>query len=262
MNKRSITIWISCIMIIVGIIMVIIGASLGASFGYLDNYDTESFTRDYAQKINTVDIEYNIGKIIIKKGDQLKIVADEVRKGSVKTDVSGDKLIIETSEDNFPFYYSKKSELTVYIPDNISYFSVRTGIGELKISDITADEVVIKTGVGEAYINNLTSKKTSIKSGVGEFNINNSNLSNIDLKSGVGEVDINAKIDGDCKINGGIGDIKLNLSNSIDDYRFDFSNGIGNISVNGSSYKHYKNHDGEYCMTVKNGIGDIEIDME
>lgn len=262
MNKRSITIWISCAMIIVGIIMVIIGASLGAGFGYLGHYDTESFTRDYTQKINTVDIEYNIGKIIIKKGDQLKIVADEVIKDSVRTDVSGDKLTIETSDDHFPFYYSRKSELTVYIPDNISYFSVKTGIGQLKISDITADEVVIKAGVGESYISNLTSKKTSIKTGVGQFNINNSSLSNIELKSGVGEVNINAKIDGDCKINGGIGDIKLNLSTSIEDYRFDFSNGIGDISVNGSSYKHFKNRDGEYCMTVKNGIGDIEIDME
>ena len=262
MKKRSITIWISCTMIIVGIIMVIIGASLGASFGYMGNHDTESFTRDYTQKINTVDIEYNIGKIIIKKGDQLKIVADEVRKGSVRTDVSGDKLTIETSEDHFPFFYSEKSELTVYIPDNISYLSVKNGIGQLKISDITADEVVIKSGVGETYVSNLTSKKTTIKTGVGEFNINNSNLSDLDLKSGVGEVNINAKINGDCEIKGGIGAIDLNLSTSIDDYRFDFSNGIGDISVNGSSYKHYKNRDGEHLMKVKNGIGDIEIDME
>ncbi len=262
MNKRSITIWISCTMIIVGIIMVIIGASLGAGFGYFGDYDTESFTRDYTQKINTVDIEYNIGKIIIKKGDQLKIVADEVRKDSIKIDVSDDKLIIETSDHHLPFFYSKKSELTVYIPNNISYFSVKTGIGELKIYDITADEVVIKTGVGEAYISNLISKKTSINTGVGEFKINNSDLSNLELKSGVGDVNINAKIDGDCEIKGGIGNIELNLNTNIDNYRFDFSNGIGDISVNGSSYKHYKNRDGEYCMKVNNGIGDIEIDME
>ena len=262
MKRRPITIWISCSMIIIGIVMVIIGASLGAGFGYLKDYDTESFTREYTQEIKTVDINYKVGNLIIKKGDELKIVADEVRKDSIRTDVSGDKLTIKSTDKYYLFNFGKNSELTVYIPDDLTYFSVKVGAGELVINDITAEQVNIKTGAGEADINNLTSDQTTIKSGVGELKISNSDLTDLNLKAGVGEVNIDAQLKGDCDIKGGIGDINLDIDCSIDDYRFDFSNGIGDIRVNGDSYKKYKHHDGEYSMSVDNGIGDIEIYMD
>lgn len=270
MKGRSISILVSLIIIFVGIAMVVTGAILGATAGGIYLYDTESFTKEYTDVIDSISIDHGVGELNVVKGDTFKIVARNIRKDSVRCEVENGKLSIKTHRSHWDilgwnFYpFNHDSYITVYVPENIELkdFYIATGVGEANISDIKADKIKIETDVGSSQFDNIKAKKISIDGGVGKISIRNSDLANLDLSTDVGGVDISGKLDGDCNIRGGVGKISLDCQADTDDYDFDISKGVGDVKINGDSYSHYKNKSAKYTMKINNGVGKVNINLD
>ncbi|MDP0488033.1 MAG: response regulator, partial [Fusobacterium sp. JB020] len=99
-KTRNVSITISLIIIFIGIALVIIGIALGATFGVLSNYDTESFTQEYNKLLNNkggTGLGLSITKKILDNINGTIECISEINKGT--------KFII-----TIPFERANKSE--------------------------------------------------------------------------------------------------------------------------------------------------------
>ena len=99
MNKSMSKALFALGIIIIGVGMIVTAVVMGVSnynfseFCYsIGSYETESFTKDFDESISSANIEFNIGELIIKEGDSLKIVAEDVKKDSLECYVKNDTL--------------------------------------------------------------------------------------------------------------------------------------------------------------------------
>lgn len=257
---------VSLVFIIFGIVLIIISASIGFSNGHIFNFNRESFSKKIEEKITSVDLQYVGCEILVCKGDEFKVVADNVRDNSLGIEINNGTLRIYNKDNvKFNIGINNSSKMTVYIPSDtqLESFKADCGAGVLKVNDIKASYVKLNNGAGLSSFNNITADKISIKGGAGKIEANNVFSQNLDVDGGVGEVDIKGDIQGDCTIKSGIGAVKLRTTANQDDYCFRFSNAIGHLRINGHSYKDYNEcSNGKYTMKISNGIGQIDVYFE
>lgn len=269
MKTFKMRILIPALLLIIGFVFVVIGVASGGTYGNLGLYKTESFTKEFEKNnIEKINVNYSWGKLIIKEGSELKVVADNVKKDSMTCNIEGDTLSIEQDDDNFFNFtfisnHSNAAKLTLYIPDDIDLSDIYIGFGagELNIKDITADSMEIHLGAGESNINNIDANEITINSGTGEFNIENSKMNDLSIESGVGEINIDGTITGECSIKSGVGEVNINSKGDINDYSFNLDNGIGTIRINGMKYNNPMNNGASNYFDIKNGIGEININI-
>jgi len=264
----------SIILICVGIVFIIIGASLGATFFGEGKFEKESFTKEFdSNKITNLDVTFRYGKLTIIPADTLKVVAKDVIKDNVTVDFNDETLVIKTKKVNFLnlpfdidigfFNWNYKPELTIYLPKEtyLKLCKIEIGVGALNVESINADAIIIENGVGEGKIKNTSAKNISIGNGVGDLEIIDCSVEDLKIDNGVGKLQISGEITGDCNIDNGVGEINIKTTGDVEDYSFSVDNGLGNISINDESYKSFKNSSGENHFDIDNGVGEININI-
>ena len=205
-----------------------------------------------------VDINLNASNLVIKNGEALKV---ENNNDKIKVTLEGNKLLI--TDESGIFNRNKDEELIVYVPEYIKYdiISISTGAGRINVDGFKTKELKLNLGAGDARFSNIYSDKSDISTGAGRVKFDNSVLNDAKLDLGVGEININANITGDSKINCGIGSVELNLPGSKEDYTFDVSKGIGNITFNhyGEVGDKSKLGNGQNFIKIDGGIGKISV---
>lgn len=178
----------------------------------------------------------------------------------------------------------KAPKITITIPAGTVFDSVRLsiGVGNTDIYDLKSDRVTdIDSGVGDTVFYDTALKNVSISGGVGNTTFKNSEIDSLDLDVGVGEFDFegsisgkttisggvgNAKISGvftgDISIFAGVGDLELYLKGNPDDYDFDVSNGLGDVSFNGRSNGFPMNNNAPNEIEIDGGVGTVDVSME
>lgn len=257
---------IAAILVGGGIILVGISFACGLTSGNPFNFDKESFTKTFSQTVSDIDLNYAGCQIYVKKGDALKVVADNIRKDSLGFETRGETLRIY-NKDKVVYGISNGSEmkLTLYVPDNIELdtFTADCGAGVLDVLDIKAKNIILKNGAGLSKFNRITADKINIRGGAGKIDAKNISTDDLSIKGGVGEINVSGDIDGNCSISSGIGSISLTTSANQYDFKFDISKGIGDLRINGHTYSSYKEENSaKYTMKIDNGIGEIKVFFE
>lgn len=252
---------------------------------YDDDYDDDNslgdssmderinFSESYTD-VKGIIIENAINNVTIKSGDsnEVHVEMTNVRKGStVNLDKSNGYL--KYKEPNYKnknlsdiLNTIKSGKVVITIPKNFQVMecTVDTGIGTLKISDLTTEIFDLSSGVGDIKCSNIVvNRETDIESGVGKIVLSDSTLYNADISSGTGEIDISGHMYGDCTVESGVGTIHLTLDDSIDDYNFDVEKGLGSLKINGSNYKsaNFTSSGSSNFLDIMSGIGTINIDF-
>lgn len=207
-----------------------------------------NMNENYSSEITNIKIDMGTSNLIIKKGDTLNVIADNVSK-RFKVNEESDTLTIKEKSVNV-FRNQKASKVIITVPNNLKDLSIDFGAGKLEISDINTSRFNLDQGAGKVIINNLISGKTDIDGGAGELNIKSSVLEDLDLDMGAGKFYFSGSLHGNNKIEQGIGELILDLNGN--DYTIKASKGLGSITINEEDYS--KN------TTVGEGINDIEID--
>jgi hypothetical protein len=265
--KNSVKYIFSTTLIIIGFVLLFVGIGLGATFKDLKYYKTESFELDFSdEKITSLDIDFSVGKLIIKRGDSFKVVADEISENSAQCSVEGETLVIKSKKKyffGFEFIGSSVEEcrLTVYIPYDAEIESLELdfGVGSLEVSDLELERLTVKSGVGECWFKNVSSEKTQISTGVGAQSFEDCSFNDLSLDTGIGEVNISGDITGRSDISGGIGEIDIEIYGNYEDYGFDVSKGIGDVKINGGKYRGVSDSSVKHKIYITNGIGEIKI---
>lgn len=229
-------------------------SSLGNIFSENNNSDIlEELNKlvEREEDIKFLDIDVKSSNVIIKVGDTFKA---EATNKYIKCKQDNEKIIITEKNHNW-FKNSSKSELIVYIPEDMVLDGVEidNGAGKIEIEKLSTRFLNLDLGAGKVKINNLSVlNDTEIDGGAGEVTIKNSSLNNLDLDMGVGKFVLDAEIFGNSKIDHGVGEAIITLIGSKDDYQIHIDKGLGAVKVDNKSVS-----DNE---TIGSGINKIDID--
>lgn len=207
--------------------------------------------------IRNIDIDLDVSKLTIVPSDKLDV---RTNNKYLKSYIEGNTLVVKDKK-HFTFFKNYSVEISLPSDLVINTFKLDTGVGDVKINNITADNLELDCGVGNTKLDNFNIiRETEIDGGVGNVDITNSTFNNLDLDSGVGDFSFTGIITGRSSVDSGVGNVKLNLSDSLDNYTFNISKGIGSFTIDDK-----KVHDGDVYgkgpayIKVSGGVGDLSI---
>ena len=245
--------------IIVGILSI-----AGAIFGIHGTVAVGDM-RDYKVEGDVVDFDLDISAA------ELKIVCGdrfEVRSNlkNLKVNVSGGCLKIEEKTkikiDAFGNGYND-AYLEITLPSDFVFgkVDIDTGAGKVDIERLFAEKIEMSLGAGQVTVEELSaSAYADIDGGAGQLNIHGGTLKNLDFDMGLGELNFTASLLGECDFDMGVGRANLTLLGSPDDYRIEFSKGLGSIDFNGDDIENGQIiGNGDTKIDIDGGIGAINV---
>lgn len=238
----------------IGIILVVTGLLFGGRHSlnsfWLSNAEmtTKSYTE--VKAFNSIDIDVDSAKVVIEHGKnygiEYKLIGDE---DDIKCEVTDGTLMVSDDYDDTGFHifwhWSDDSYLTVYVPENVDLDTVKidSDAGNIKINGIVADEFKIDSDAGNITVKNITC------------------TDGIKIDTDAGNINVDGKLGGDSKITSNCGNVNVKTDYSADMYDYDADTSLGHSDVkssNGDSLPDSDNN-GNYKMTVKTDVGNVEI---
>lgn len=222
-----------------------------------ENKDNNLFNLDVNMN-KVINIDISSSNLIIKKGDLFKAETNN-KYISVKQD--SNRLYIK--ERKHGIFENSVKDLIVYIPDDINfdYVYINTGAGKIDIDSLKTDNLKFDLGAGKVVVNNLIVKNDAhIEGGAGTIDILDGSISNLDLEIGVGALSLTSKLLGDSKIECGVGKVDIKLLGKKDDYKFNFSKGLGSMSLNSINIDNdFIYGTGINVIDIEGGLGAIKV---
>lgn len=256
------------ISMIVGTITAIFGITVGIEM--FQNSDNDAMITRWEQEysnITNMDINLSVCKLVIKKGDTLKVDASEVSE-EFKCSAEGNKLKIEDKNLHRNFFNQAedmKAEVIIYVPENMNFdeVTIETGVNETKIEYLKANKVNLEMGVGRYQIDSLSAKYAKIEAGAGEANISDSDIEELKLNGGIGKLAFTGKITKTADIECGVGRLEVNLIGSSADYKVKTETGLGNFKVDGKNVSdHQTIGNGDVTVKVDAGVGETVVNFK
>ncbi len=183
---------------------------------------TETYTYE-CEDVKSLEIDMGVGDLVINTGgDKIAIEVNET--WGVKLDDSEKTISIETGSKKWGSS-NKKASLTITVPE-----------------DFVFETLDIEIGVGSGEVSGVNAQNATIETGIGSFEIN-------DIKSE------------ECSVEVGIGEVKANFALAPEDCSLLLDKGIGEVKVNGESYKKstWENDDAKYNLSLECGIGSVKV---
>lgn len=226
----------------------------------LTKYYNKEFKID---EVKELDIEFDISKFDIKKGDKLSVEAYNVDDKFLAYIQDDTFFISENIKLNKKIFKSISTpNITLYIPENFKFdnIDIKSGAGNISIDEITTNRLEVNMGAGNFEAKNIKANETKIQGGVGNLSITKSDIGKLEYKAGVGDSKIESVLNNNSKIESGVGNIKLTLIDERVNYYFDIETGIGNITLDGNKIKNGSFGDKEAKnIKIEGGIGNIDI---
>ncbi len=142
---------------------------------------------------------------------------------------------------------SQALKLKITIPENVALknISLEVGACDVDLSSLRASSLSIDSGAGDVDIQNSTIEKILVDAGAGDVDLSNVNFNTLEVDAGAGDVDI------------------IGVSNP-EEYSFDVSVGMGELTINeqsqggiGADYKTEGTTDKK--ITIDSGAGDVDV---
>jgi len=206
-------------------------------------------------ELENLDIDLTECKLEIKKGETLKVEYNK-NDSDFECVLNGKTLKIEDSGVHINWFNlsEMKSNITIYIPDNIKLnkVDIELGAADTNIEYLNCEKLKINTGAGRCYIQNLIAQDAKIECGAGETVIGESTIDKIKIDGGVGKTTITGKITKNADIDSGIGKLEVNLIGDSSDYKIKSNTGLGNFIVDNQKVTD--------SQIIGTGNVDVEID--
>ncbi|MBQ9072048.1 MAG: DUF4097 family beta strand repeat protein [Bacilli bacterium] len=208
--------------------------------------------------VSVLDIDIKYANLIIKTGDKLNA---ETNNKYITTSQKGNKLII--SEKKHSWFNNDKSDLVVYIPEDLIFdgISIEAGAGKIEIDNLSTKILEFDLGAGKTDINNLVVLGSAeIDGGAGEITISDGSINNLDLDTGVGKCTLISELIGKNEIDVGVGELNITLLGNKENYRVSAEKGIGSIKLDNEDIKSSQVYGiGQNSIDISGGVGSINI---
>lgn len=251
---------------IIGIVLFIVGVvlikvtntkSLGKRYSYDENFDGGT--------IANIDIDFSAGDLNIKKSSDENIhVTGENLPEKINFSSSNCKLQVKTADSllhlkgGYISFDGSQPTLTIELPEKaFDTVKIDAGAGQMKLSDLTCENLDIDFGAGSSEVINVTcTNEADFDLGVGKTVFKDCTFNDSDFDCGVGETDFAGKLLGDAEIDGGIGSINFDIDGCKNDYKIKSDSKVKINSTTEENELLYK-----IKLDIDNGIGEISLNF-
>lgn len=295
--KKSvkITLIVSVVLIIVGLLFAGIGLLCGArlsiyneGFGFfVDSGERIHDENPNLERFDSIDIDVGMSRVEIISGSSYAVETEfygESRKitytveNGVLTVRGGGKRSFGISLGNFK---NKFNNVKVYVPETeLKKLSVKTGMGDVTVKAVMVRELECINNMGETELENVTAESSHLKLDMGSLHVSGSSLGNASVENAMGdfvgrnittdslicdmnmgEVDISGALNGATTVNADMGEVKLALGGAESDYNFNIVTDAGTVYFNGNSEgSSFKNAcSAANTVDVNNNMGSVRI---
>lgn len=251
---------------IIGIVLFIVGVvlikvtntkSLGKRYSYNETFDVAT--------IDNMEINFSAGDLNIKKSSDENIhVTGENLPEKINFSSSNSKLQVKTADSllhlkgGYISFDGSQPTLTIELPEKaFDTVKIDAGAGQMKLSDLTCENLDIDFGAGSSEVINVTcTNEADFDLGVGKTVFKDCTFNDSDFDCGVGETDFAGKLLGDADIDGGIGSVRFDIDGCKNDYNIKSDSKIKINSTTEENELPYK-----IKLDIDNGIGEISLNF-
>ena len=177
---------------------------------------------------------------------------------------SNSKLQVKTADSllhlkgGYISFDGSQPTLTIELPEKaFDTVKIDAGAGQMKLSDLTCENLDIDFGAGSSEVINVTCKnEADFDLGVGKTVFKDCTFNDSDFDCGVGETDFSGKLLGDAEIDGGIGSINFDIDGYKNDYKIKSNSKVKINSTTEENELLYK-----IKLDIDNGIGEISLNF-
>lgn len=252
-------------LLVIGCVLIAVGLSLG---GHMINTDKWSWNNSggedairgvvvleetFSSPIKKLDINLKAAQLVIQTGSVAGYRATDFEKDALSITIEGDKLTVSEADWQHGINFGKNSFrplLEITLPENVMLDECRISIGAGTIngSGIAAQKAVLKTGAGSLEFTSCKFQDTDIETGAGRFTFEGDLTSRTNIATGAGAVE-------------------LSLAGKEDDYRIDFTRGLGSVKIGSNTYDgigngNAGNRSADRSIKLSTGLGSVDIQFE
>ena len=275
-KNKHIGIWIG--IIVLGIVLIVVGAICGSAFYSEKSEERETYSKTFESvDINNIEVDSGLINLKIEKlqdnSDQyIGINGTDLIKNRLKCEVKNGNLTIEYKRKWFDFFQfqfldwdndTADANITITVPNKeFNKIDVDGDVGTTEIDSIEVAEFDFDGGVGENSFTNLkVSRKADINLGVGKTSIVESSFNRSDIDVGVGKFDFSGKLNGDTDIDGGVGSVTMDIDGYKLDYNINYNKGVGDVEINGSDLAS-SNANIKHRIDLDCGVGEVKLNFK
>lgn len=290
----------SAIAVALGIIFTIAGLLLGAQRAvYVTKhgidipdvtYDTDKsdfkLDKTELEDFDSMDIKLEAGSLDIQKSDDDKCYIEysytyvlsapkyEVKDGTLKYDDSSvsNSYNGEHALFSYDFDWHKDMALdsrrscTLYIPEGKKFDEVKLDMdaGNLSVEELNASLVDINCDAGNIDIEYIDADKLTCDEAAGNIDIDEAHGDKVKISNDCGIIDISYLECDKCEIDNAAGDIDVTLAGEQDDYDYELSTSLGDITLDGKSvHLDYETENGcDKFVDMESSIGNVSISFK
>lgn len=219
--------------------------------------------------IRNLAIELKAASLDIRYGPVPGYRATDFRKDSITITMEGDTLTIEETDWKHRIALKEthlESHLEIILPEKwtLDTGRISIGAGSLNITDIDAGQFQIESGAGSIKGSGIHADNVLLRTGAGSLDLHDCSFDDTVIETGAGRVLFDGDLTSKTEISTGAGSVELTLCGSEDDYRVDFTRGIGSVRIGRASYNAIGsgtagNMDADRRLDITTGLGSVRI---
>ena len=216
-------------------------------YGDFEKADSDKTINQKLESFSSINIDAGAMAIVIEEGLEFKIEG-QVNRTYLMPEISvkAGNLEIRQNKKKPHFrsgYENSRVVITIPFGNELRSVNVDTGAGDLKIRNITAEDLDFDINVGKITLNNVAFENLKIDNNIGEVNLKAEN----DFKS--------------LEINNNVGEVEIYTKENLSEYNVSLSTDVGDICVEDQHFKSSYNSSGSSNkrITVNTNVGAINI---
>ncbi len=297
--KTSIKLVIACTLVVVGAVLISVGAKSGGSltlrlnaegFNFEQtNINTETYKVDVTQNINEVVLDVAYANIYICTGENFN-VSHNIENVNI-TQENGILAIESLPQNNnyvlnldLTFTEEQPSEMFITIPQNyniqnfeflvssgdiyienqtITTLNINNNYGDVTLKNLNADDVILDQGSGDLYIEKIKTSNITIANNYGDTEISGINAQMLKGEVTSGNFTVNeAEIDS-ADVISQYGDVTFNNAYTQAEYSLSIAINYGDIHLNNieTQVSNLANGNGDKQIKINAESGDVDLNF-
>ena len=193
------------------------------------------------EEVKALNIEAGGCEFYTVKSDDDSFYVEASDAGRFQAYLEGGTLYIRvtTSSGSWGIWGSRKTcKVRLYVPEGYSLeeADIELGVGVLEFEGLKADEVSLNVGAGNIKVDGLTADSLEVEVGMGQIELGELNVKRLEAEIGMGELVVRGSVAGNAKVSCSMGNVDMELTGRREDFNYELSGAMGNISLGYSSY--------------------------
>ena len=231
---------------------------------------TETAARDgreelHLQAFRRVDVDVDLGDVTVTQGGDYGVSLNWKGKHyALEYELDGDTLRVRSSAQGGRFGLDGYGgTVTVYVPQHLrlEQLEVRSDLGDICLEGIAADTATVTGDLGDLTLGQGRAGALELHESMGT--IDGAGLTverSLSVENDMGDVRLEGDLQGELEVADSMGEIELTLSGPVEDYRYELNVDMGEICVNGETYRSEASRSGgRHSLNVENSMGDISV---